>query len=387
MQDQQSLPLQLAMMGAGATLAALLGPMVMDGATDSMEVFESAGRWLTSPLGYISTLGTLAASTAMSYTRLLGIPRRVVVRDVPRVKYKWSVPIGRTKRGRWVYHNFDTFHHAKVAGVTGSGKSICMKSLVGMLAMLHKPSEAEFVIIDLKGGATFAPFARLPHVRGVYWDYESVTKALEACKREVEERLQRIYQARYNFETPYIGHHVFVVIDEGGELAPTNASDAAEKELRKACMAFVSYMARIGREPGYHLIFGTQRPDHYTLPTSIRGQLEATFCFRVENELDAEIVLRRKLSAELLPHIPGRMIYKTPRGETEVQGVYVPDDVLEAWIRSFETVPSRGVTRVVDAPYIEVLHRGRTIRVDNVTDAPSKGDTSSDRGVSGDWWC
>lgn len=385
MKEPQSLPLQLATMGAGAILAGLLGPMVVDGDTESMEVFESAGRWLTSPLGYIITLGTLAASTAMSYTRLLGIPRCVVMREVPRVKYKWSVPIGRTHRGRWVYHNFDTFHHAKVAGVTGSGKSICMKSLVGMLAMLHKPDEAEFVIIDLKGGATFAPFARLPHVRGVYWDYDSVTKVLETCKQEVEERLQRIYQARYNFETPYIGHHVFVVIDEGGELAPTNASDASEKELRKACMAFVSYMARIGREPGYHLIFGTQRPDHYTLPTSIRGQLEATFCFRVENELDAEIVLRRKQSAELLPHIPGRMIYKTPRGETEVQGVYVPDDVLEAWIRSFETVPSRGVTLSIDAPYIEVSHRGQTIRVDNTVTGDGLDTNSSTGGGPSDW--
>ena len=384
MKEPQSLPIQLATMSAGAILAGLLGPMAMDGSTDSVEVFESAGRWLTSPLGYISTLGTLAASTAMSYTRLLGIPRRVVVREVPRVKYKWSVPIGRTHRERWVYHNFITTPHVKVGGATGSGKTAAMRAMIAMLCMMH--DDIQVYIIDFKR-ESFSEFKHLPQVVDVYWDYEQALAALKEVKEEMLARASVNDMARYNFQEPPYKPHVFVVVDEGGELSSSKTTEKREKEIRTECMNLISSLARLGRSPGIHVIFGTQRPSSETLPVDVRGQLEGTLAFRVENELDSKVILRREKAAELLPAIKGRMIYKSPStGEIECQGVYVPDDVIERWIRSrMSQPPGRGTTLSLDAPYIEVSHRGQTIRVDNTVTGDGLDTNSSTGGGPSDW--
>lgn len=193
-----------------------------------------------------------------------------------------------------------------------------------------------FYIIDLKGGASFSHFETLPHVLGVFASSEETEKALEICHAEMNDRLQKIRTSRREFKDIPKFPDLIIIIDEGGELAVDMAIDKEDRDQRKRIYKHLASIARIGREPRVHVIYGTQQPNAETLPTSIRGQLEATFCFRVENDIDAEIVLRHKGTAELLPHIPGRCIYKNPViGEQTMQAFYVPKDMLERFIKSY----------------------------------------------------
>lgn len=232
--------------------------------------------------------------------------------------------------------NLNSVPHSKIAGVTGSGKTAFFETILYEAAANNTPDRCVFIIIDLKGGASFAHFATLPHVLGIYADIKQAEIALALCHLEMNNRLQEIRAQRAVFRTIPNFPHVLIVIDEGGEMSPELGIDKEDKQQRARIYKHISSLARIGRECHMHVLFGTQQPNAETLPTNIRGQLEATFCFRVENDIDSEIVLRHK-GAEKLPHIPGRCIYKTPIfGEIEMQTLYVKRDVLQRFIQGYK---------------------------------------------------
>lgn len=261
------------------------------------------------------------------------------------VRNSWIIPVGKTYRGKTVLFDFLDLPHMKVAGVTKSGKSAFMKWLLFTLAIQHSEEHLHIYIIDLKGGATFAPWEHLPHVKGVYSDIDEARAVLEGVKNEMERRNQMLKLSRYNFKDDPNFPHILVLIDEGGEMAPKEGVGKVERELRMACMSALSSLARVGREPRIHILYGTQRPDANTLPTNIRSQMEATFCFRVQEDIDSRIVIRHN-GAEKLEHIPGRMIFQTPDKEILVQAPYLSDKVVTNWLRTY----ADKVPETVDVP-------------------------------------
>jgi len=223
-----------------------------------------------------------------------------------------------------------------------------------LFGVCSRPNNAEVRIIDMKGGASFAHFSRVPHVKAIHADTSSAFEMICELESIMWQRLASIREARANFVDPPRFKDIFLFIDEGGELASAYAFDAEEKKLRSAIMGKLSTLARIGREPFLHLVFGTQRPSDETLPVGIRGQLEFTICFRTENELDSTIILRHP-GAEKLKHIPGRCIVKTPNGEQEVQAAMVDRTLLMAFLQSYKvdtSIPSppSEPLDIVDAP-------------------------------------
>ncbi len=156
--------------------------------------------------------------------------------------------------------------HGLCVGATGSGKSELLRTLVLALATTHSPDDLALVLVDYKGGATFAPFARLPHVAGVITNLENqaglVERVHSSLAGEVKRRQQVLKDAG---DVADIGHyatlratsrpdleplpHLFVVIDEFGELI-TAKPDFID--------LFLS-IGRIGRSIGVHLLLSSQR--------------------------------------------------------------------------------------------------------------------------------
>lgn len=156
--------------------------------------------------------------------------------------------------------------HGLCVGATGSGKSELLRTLVLALAVTHSPEELALVLVDYKGGATFAPFAELPHVAGVITNLENqaglVERVHSSLAGEVKRRQQVLKDAG---NVADIGHyavlraterpdleplpHLFVVIDEFGELI-TAKPDFID--------LFLS-IGRIGRSIGFHLLLSSQR--------------------------------------------------------------------------------------------------------------------------------
>ncbi|GHA04005.1 type VII secretion protein EccC [Streptomyces spiroverticillatus] len=156
--------------------------------------------------------------------------------------------------------------HGLCVGATGSGKSELLRTLVLALAATHPPEDLALVLIDYKGGATFAPFAELPHVAGVITNLENQAGLVErvhaSLAGEVKRRQQVLkdagnvadigdYAALRAGARPDLDPlpHLFVVIDEFGELL-TAKPDFID--------LFLS-IGRIGRSIGVHLLLSSQR--------------------------------------------------------------------------------------------------------------------------------
>ncbi|MFG2403946.1 type VII secretion protein EccCa [Streptomyces brevispora] len=156
--------------------------------------------------------------------------------------------------------------HGLCVGATGSGKSELLRTLVLGLAATHPPEDLALVLVDYKGGATFAPFAGLPHVAGVITNLENqaglVERVHSSLAGEVKRRQQALkdagnvadigdYAALRAEKRPDLDPlpHLFVVIDEFGELL-TAKPDFID--------LFLS-IGRIGRSIGVHLLLSSQR--------------------------------------------------------------------------------------------------------------------------------
>ncbi|MFE0177932.1 type VII secretion protein EccCa [Streptomyces sp. NPDC059002] len=155
--------------------------------------------------------------------------------------------------------------HGLCVGATGSGKSELLRTLVLALAATHFPQDLALVLVDYKGGATFAPFTELPHVAGVITNLENQAGLVERVHTSLAgevKRRQQVLKDAGNIAD--IGHyaalretrpdlealpHLFVVIDEFGELL-TAKPDFID--------LFLS-IGRIGRSIGVHLLLSSQR--------------------------------------------------------------------------------------------------------------------------------
>ncbi|MGW1538857.1 type VII secretion protein EccCa [Streptomyces sp. NPDC002309] len=156
--------------------------------------------------------------------------------------------------------------HGLCVGATGSGKSELLRTLVLALVATHPPEDLALVLVDYKGGATFAPFADLPHVAGVITNLENQAGLVERVHSSLAGEVKRRQQVLKNAgNVADIGHyaalraekrpdleplpHLFVVIDEFGELL-TAKPDFID--------LFLS-IGRIGRSIGVHLLLSSQR--------------------------------------------------------------------------------------------------------------------------------
>ncbi|MGQ4329797.1 type VII secretion protein EccCa, partial [Streptomyces hayashii] len=182
------------------------------------------------------------------------------------------VPIGLTERHEPVLLDLKESSqlgmgpHGLCVGATGSGKSELLRTLVLALAATHSPEDLALVLVDYKGGATFAPFAELPHVAGMITNLENQAGLVERVHTSLAGEVRRRQQVLKDAgNVADIGHygmlratrrpdleplpHLFVVIDEFGELL-TAKPDFID--------LFLS-IGRIGRSIGVHLLLSSQR--------------------------------------------------------------------------------------------------------------------------------
>ncbi|SMF33872.1 type VII secretion protein EccCb [Streptomyces sp. Amel2xC10] len=225
---------------------------------------ESAaeGTPVSGPVGFAALLG-IDDPAALDLARLWA-PRGE--RDFLRV------PIGLTDRHEPVLLDLKESSqlgmgpHGLCVGATGSGKSELLRTLVLALAATHSPQDLALVLVDYKGGATFAPFAELPHVAGVITNLENqaglVERVHSSLAGEVKRRQQVLKDAGNIADIGQYAMlrattrpdleplpHLFVVIDEFGELI-TAKPDFID--------LFLS-IGRIGRSIGVHLLLSSQR--------------------------------------------------------------------------------------------------------------------------------
>ncbi|MFD7813841.1 type VII secretion protein EccCa [Streptomyces sp. NPDC059785] len=216
-------------------------------------------------------------SGPVDFPGLLGItdPAALDLADLwaPRGEREFlRVPIGLTDRHQPVLLDLKESSelgmgpHGLCVGATGSGKSELLRTLVLALTATHSPEDLALVLVDYKGGATFAPFTELPHVAGVITNLENQAGLVERVHTSLAgevKRRQRVLKEAGNVAD--IGHyaalratkrpdleplpHLFVVIDEFGELL----------QAKPDFIDLFLSIGRIGRSIGVHLLLSSQR--------------------------------------------------------------------------------------------------------------------------------
>jgi S-DNA-T family DNA segregation ATPase FtsK/SpoIIIE len=199
--------------------------------------------------------------------------------------------------------------HALIAGTTGSGKSELLQTLVATLAVVNRPDEMTFVLVDYKGGSAFAECADLPHTVGLVTDLDTrlVERALVSLGAELRRRETQLAQAGAKDIEDYLDKRsrggnvlpplprLLLVIDEFASMA---------RELPDFISGLVN-IAQRGRSLGIHLVLATQRPGGAVTP-DIRANTNLRIALRTTDTGESRDIIDAPDSGDISPANPGR---------------------------------------------------------------------------------
>jgi S-DNA-T family DNA segregation ATPase FtsK/SpoIIIE len=245
------------------------------------------------------------------------LPKQIIWDESLLSPGKWSVPIGYTRNGDIIHHNFDKDKHLIIAGATGYGKSAILKLITTML-IEQQPDNVELSLIDLKGGSAFHRFKDCKQVKYYSRDPEEAEEVLKDIQIDMNESFKNVVDRGFeDVKEARVKKRHFIIIDEAADLA----------EYGKA-MDIITDIARRGRSAGYYLIFCTQYPTMQVIPSQTKRNIIARLCYVVDTDIASRVVLDEG-GADKLPDIPGRGIYKNNVKRYIVQSPFISNETIK----------------------------------------------------------
>ena len=261
----------------------------------------------------------------------------------------WTIPIGQSYSDS-VIHDFDKIPHMTIAGMTRQGKTVLLKLILSHLINNH-PNDAEFYLIDLKGGLEFNRYKNLKQVKNIASDVNEAYNLLQSIKKQIRDYMRRFKQKGYtNIIDSPINQRRFIFVDEGAELTPDRHHSKEEKIKYHYCQSVLSEIARVAGALGYRLIFATQYPTADTLPRQIKQNADAKISFRLPTEVASRVAIDEQ-GAEQLPH-PGRAIYRTYT-KNVIQVPYIRDKDIQERLGDYFVSSSNQETTETRKNYVE----------------------------------
>ena len=264
-----------------------------------------------------------------------------VFKNIPD-KYKDNklvVPLGKDVNGQVIYAELNKMPHLLIAGATGSGKSVCVNTIISSILMRAKPDEVKLILVDPKK-VELSNYNGVPHLLApVVTDPKKAAATLRETVSEMERRydlfaganVRKIetynqYVEKKNQENdaehqleklPYI----VVILDEVADLMMVASKDVEDCIMR---------IAQLARAAGIHLIVATQRPSTDIITGVIKANIPSRIAFAVSSSIDSRTILDCTGAEKLLGK--GDMLF-LPMGlnsPIRVQGAYVDDSEVEA---------------------------------------------------------
>lgn len=252
----------------------------------------------------------------------------LMLRSEAWVNSKASIPLllGMELGGGLCITDLNAAPHMLIAGATGSGKSVCMNTILMCLISKFSPDELELILIDPKR-VEFGSYEKLPHlVRPVITEAKLVVPALQWAVREMEERYKTLAMvgarniAGYNEKMDELGMkrmpYLVIIIDELADIMLTTGADVETALAR---------IAQLSRAVGIHTIIATQRPSVNVITGMIKANFPTRIAFKVSSQIDSRTILDSR-GAEALRG-KGDMLFSPPGiGILQrVQGPWVDD--------------------------------------------------------------
>ena len=254
--------------------------------------------------------------------------------------------LGKDAGGAALVGDLTKMPHLLIAGTTGSGKSVCLNSIILSLLMTKRPDHVKMILVDPKM-VELNQFKEIPHLMcPIVTDMARAEKILEWAVTKMDERYELLAEtrvkniaaynalgeeelyrrlapaseeekARINVHVPY----VVIIIDELADLMMTAAKEVEHH---------LSRLAQKSRAVGIHIIVATQRPEAKIVTGLIKSNLPSRICFRVASRMDSRIVLDQNGGEVLLGQ--GDMLFLPPGSHKlmRAQGTYLDDEEIHA---------------------------------------------------------
>ncbi len=283
--------------------------------------------------------------------------------SVRRQDGKLLLALGRDTAGAPVTMDLTRAPHLLIAGATGSGKSVCINTIITSLLMQHGPESLRFVMVDPKM-VELPGYNGIPHLLGkVITDMDQVMGALtwlllqmddryqlfrEAGVRHIEAYNEIARRAKRGSNAPEPLPYIVLVVDELADLMMT----AAEDVERQLCR-----LAQKARATGIHLIVATQRPSTDVVTGLIKANFPSRIAFAVTSQIDSRVILDTPGAENLLGR--GDMLVMRPdMGKlTRVQGCYLSDSEIAAVVHHWRARAAQDGTGPVVPPWNGLLDR------------------------------
>lgn len=240
-----------------------------------------------------------------------------------------GIPVGLGKdiAGKPVITDLAKMPHLLVAGTTGSGKSVCVNTLISSILFSRKPEEVKLLLIDPKM-VELSVYNGIPHLMApVVTDMKKAAAVLRWAVREMEARYKAFAASGKRDVKSYNEAHpkeamplIVLIIDELADLMMTAPDDIEES---------ISRLAQMARAAGIHMVLATQRPSVNVITGSIKANVPSRISFAVGSQIDSRTILDMAGAEKLLGK--GDMLF-SPIGANKpirVQGAFISDDEVE----------------------------------------------------------
>jgi hypothetical protein len=255
--------------------------------------------------------------------------------------------IGMTPDGHLHIEDLSEFPHLLVAGATGSGKSVFLRSVLLGLMTVYRPGGVELLVVDPKQ-TDFSFFDGLPYLRGgkVFTQAEEARDALLELVRSEMPRRQQLMRGRslkikdFNKRFPHEAlPPIVAMIDEYAQLLSIQTkkdADSFERDLMS--------LAAVARSTGIHLILATQRPSVNVVTGTLKANLPTRIAFQVPTNNDSRVVLDTPGAENLLGR--GDMLFRRSSGEiVRLQAPFMGEEQMQSYIATLAAAGYAGSDR------------------------------------------
>ena len=274
----------------------------------------------------------------------VGVPIREVIEVKRKDMFAMKLPVslGKDIMGNNIITDLSKMPHLLVAGSTGSGKSVCVNSMIASLLICKKPDEVKIVLVDPKK-VELSNYNGVPHLYyPVVTDPKQASVALQNMVKEMEKRYQMFADNKVKNISGYnemmakeikknpedtslkLMPYILIIIDELADLMLV-----ARKEVEDSIMR----ITQMARAAGIHLIVATQRPSTDVITGVVKANIPSRIAFAVASQVDSRTILDGSGAEKLLGK--GDMLFK-PMGENNalrIQGKFISDDEIERVIK------------------------------------------------------
>ena len=245
--------------------------------------------------------------------------------DFKKKEIKLPIALGKSISGKPIVGDLTSMPHLLIAGTTGSGKSVCINTIILSLLYRHTPDRCKFILIDPKM-LELSTYEGVPHlICPVITEAKKAASVLGWVVKEMESRYRLMtkegvrnidgYNAKHKLPMPYI----VVVVDEMSDLMLV-----AGKEIEN----YIQKLSQMARAAGIHIIMATQRPSVDVITGTIKANFPTRISFQVTSKIDSRTILGEQGAEQLLGK--GDMLYMSSANRIiRIHAPFVSDNEIE----------------------------------------------------------